>query len=310
MAAGDFNGDGILDLVVANQTAASLTVLLGNVSGGFINASGSPYAVTGTLENVVVGDFNNDGKLDLAYSANGTTVTVMLGNGAGGFAAGTSFAVGLGGSHGLAVGDFNGDGNLDLVVSSTTGNKATWMQGNGSGGFTASGSVLVGASPFAIATGDFNGDGNLDMAVANGSSAGTVTVLLGNGLGGFPTPARGGPFAVGTAPHAIVTAQFGNVHLDIPDSNSGSANVTVLLGDGLGGLSDRSYRWSRDHPARDHNRRFQWRRPSGPGDCERGQRQCNGTAGQWFGWVSDCGYRESVHGGDCVIRPRVRRFQR
>ncbi len=201
---GDFNGDGIQDLATANQQSSNLTVLLGNGSGGFAPAPGSPFAAVGPV-GLAVGDFNGDGILDLATANEfgSNNITVLLGNGAGGFAqaSGSPFAAGSGPTS-VVVGDFNGDGIPDLAIGDGGDSTVTVLLGNGSGGFTA-----ASGSPFAVqglylhslAVGDFNGDGIPDLATTNGGSD-TVTVLLGNGSGGF-TAALGSPFATGgTAP--------------------------------------------------------------------------------------------------------------
>src|SRR5205807_4620099 len=91
-------------------------ILLGNGSGGFTPGPGSPFASLGVL---AVGDFNGDGKTDLAVSGP-TGLTVLLGNGSGGFAPAAASPVIVSG--GAAVGDFNGDGKLDLAVASTNFN--------------------------------------------------------------------------------------------------------------------------------------------------------------------------------------------
>ncbi len=89
LAVGDFNGDGKPDLAIANGASNNVTVLLGNGSGGFTAAPGSPFAVGSGPQSVAVGDFNGDGKPDLAIANfNGSTVTVLLGTGTGGFTAG------------------------------------------------------------------------------------------------------------------------------------------------------------------------------------------------------------------------------
>ena len=237
-AVGDFNGDGKPDLAVANESSNNVTVLLGNGSGGFTAASGSPFAAGANPYSVAVGDFNGDGKPDLAvanYSSN--NVTVLLGNGSGGFtaASGSPFAVGLL-PVSVAVGDFNGDGKPDLAVANDADGNVTVLLGNGSGGFTAaSGSPFAaGANPFSVAVGDFNGDGKPDLAFANYSSN-NVTVLLGNGSGGF-TPASGSPFAVGTGPASVAVGDFnGDGKPDLAVANFN--NVTVLLGNGSGGFT-------------------------------------------------------------------------
>src|ERR1039458_1289360 len=158
VAVGDFNGDGKPDLALANESSNNVTVLLDDGSGGFTAAPGSPFAAGANPFFVAVGDFNGDGKPDLAvanWSSN--NVTVLLGNGSGGFtaASGSPFAVGLL-PISVAVGDFNGDGKPDLAVANEASNNVTVLLGNGSGGFTAaSGSPFAaGANPYSLAVGD------------------------------------------------------------------------------------------------------------------------------------------------------------
>ncbi|MDQ2785921.1 MAG: VCBS repeat-containing protein, partial [Chloroflexota bacterium] len=177
---GDFNGDSKPDLAITNATGNTVSVLLGNGSGGFTNAPGSPFAVVRFPDRIAVGDFNGDGKPDLAVThPNDNVVSVLLGNGSGGFtnAPGSPFAVSS--PDGIAVGDFNGDGNPDLAVANSTGNTVSVLLGNGNGSFTnASGSPFaVGRNATGVALGDFNGDSKLDIAVLNGDDS-TVSVLL------------------------------------------------------------------------------------------------------------------------------------
>ena len=119
VALGDFNGDGNLDVAVGNYYSGSVSVLLGDGSGGFAPSARSPFAV-GTYPNVVaVGDFNGDGNLDLAAANyNAGTVSVLLGDGSGGFApaAQSPFAVGAE-PNSVVVADFNGDGRLDVATA-------------------------------------------------------------------------------------------------------------------------------------------------------------------------------------------------
>ena len=169
VAIGDFNGDGILDMAVANSGDSTISVYLGNGTGGFAAATGSPITVGTNPYAIAVGDFNGDGKLDLAVAnSNSSNVTVLLGNGTGGFTAatGSPFAVGSA-PKSIAVGDFNNDGVLDLAVTNCNELSVSLLIGNGTGGFTtASGSPFfaVQNNPQSVAVGDFNGDGNLDVA--------------------------------------------------------------------------------------------------------------------------------------------------
>ena len=117
-------------------------------------------------------------------------MTVLLGNGSGGFTAatGSPFAVGTS-PYLVVVGDFNGDGIQDLAMANGGSNNVTVLLGNGSGGFTAAAGspFAVGSWPVSLAVGDFNGDGIQDLAIAN-FGGNNVTVLLGNGSGGFTAP--------------------------------------------------------------------------------------------------------------------------
>src|SRR5512139_340998 len=115
VAAGDLNGDGTLDLAVANGGSNTVSVLLGTGTGSF--AATTNFAVGTNPQSVAVGDFNGDRKLDLAVAnASSDTVSILLGTGIGSFGAATDFKSGGTSPASVAVGDFNGDGTLDLAV--------------------------------------------------------------------------------------------------------------------------------------------------------------------------------------------------
>ena len=232
VAVGDFNGDGVQDLAVADRIDNTITVLLGNGSGGFAPATSSPFAAGTTPWSLVVGDFNGDGVLDLAVANAGGFVSVFLGNGLAGFSAGpgSPFTVGV---HllCLAVGDFNGDGFQDLATADANNNNVIVLLGNGLGGFTgaAGGSLPAGTSARSVAVGDFNGDGIPDLAVA-GELTNDLIVMLGNGLGGF-TAITGSPFATGVEPTSVAVGDFtGDGIEDVALANAGDNTVTMLLG--------------------------------------------------------------------------------
>ena len=242
VAAADFNGDGKQDLAIADQNEDTVTILLGNGTGSFTAAAGSPYATGFQPRGLVVADFNGDGKPDLAVAnVAGNDVTVILGDGTGAFtsAPGSPFATGVE-PFSLAVGDFNGDGKLDLAVANSNTDNITVLLGLGTGGFTAAtGSPFAtGAHPVSVAVGDFNGDNKPDLAIANGGSGGTnvISILLGDGTGGFTS--AGTPVPVGTNPTSLVVADFNSDGKpDVAVANAGSSDITVLLGNGTGGFT-------------------------------------------------------------------------
>src|SRR5207247_456735 len=143
---------------------------------------------------VIVGDVNNDGRLDLAVSnAGSNTVSVLLGNGNGTFQPAGNFGTG-GTPQSVATGDFNSDGRLDLAVANTGSNTVSVLLGNGDGTFQAARTFDAGCRPVSVVACDFNRDCELDLAVDNygsidqatsNTAATTVSVLLGNGDGTF-----------------------------------------------------------------------------------------------------------------------------
>jgi hypothetical protein len=134
-----------------------------------------------------VGDFNHDGKLDLAVADfDGPDVAILLGNGDGTFGSPVYYTIG-GGPWWIVAADFNRDGNLDLAVA-TGDNYLSIMLGNGDGTFRVS-SVNVSAFPTLVEVGDFNGDGKLDLVASDNSNpCRCIMVLLGNGDGSFQAP--------------------------------------------------------------------------------------------------------------------------
>jgi subtilisin-like proprotein convertase family protein len=267
VAVGKFNADNNFDIVVANSASNNVSLLLGNGNGTFSAATN--FAVGANPLSVAVGDFNNDNNQDLAVANFGGffigSVSILIGNGTGGFAAPTLLRARTQPAF-VVTGNFNGDNAPDLAVANFGANSVTSYVGNGNGSFTEASTVTVGDGPVALATTSFNGDQFTDLAVAN-YNANSVWQLAGNGNGSFfssnsqPSPnnpiaittanilgssnstslivARsstnkvrvdGTDFTVGDFPSGVVSADFNNDGLnDVASANAGSNNVSVLL---------------------------------------------------------------------------------
>ena len=132
VAVGDFNGDGILDLAMANE-GGTVSILLGTGTGSF--GAKTDFGTGIDPSSVAVGDFNGDGKLDLAVANYVDTVSILLGTGTGSFGARTDFSTGSV-PRSVAVGDFNGDGKVDLVVANRGSNTVSVLLNRGPIGFS------------------------------------------------------------------------------------------------------------------------------------------------------------------------------
>jgi hypothetical protein len=249
VAVADLNHDGKLDIVVANTGSESISVLLGDGKGNFQPSLGSPFPAGHLPNDIVLGDFNHDGNVDLLIPNHQTPyVTILLGDGKGGFqpAPHSPFATqSYPHPHGAAAADFNGDGKLDVVIDSWGHNQVNLLLGDGSGNLATPGRFFdVGKRPYQrLRSADFNKDGKPDVVTTN-LDGNSVTILLGDGAGGFHE-APGSPFAAGAAPWAVAIDdinQDGNLDLVTipyaPDvKNPKQIGVTVLLGDGKGGFA-------------------------------------------------------------------------
>jgi len=184
---------------------------------------------------VATGDFNGDGKPDLAIADFGNgKVSVLLGNGDGTFQTAVSYGAGSR-PISVAVGDFNGDSILDLAVANNASKgTVSILLGVGNGTFKAGAAYAAGSSSRSVAAGDFNGDGKLDLAVANQTSN-NVSILIGNGDGTFQSPVN---YKVGSAPVFVIAAALesdGPLDLVVADASAGTQSmVSVLLGNGNG----------------------------------------------------------------------------
>ena len=166
----DFDGDGTADLAIADFNDGTVSVLLGDGTGSFTAMPGSPFTALPNVSSLAVGDFNNDGKPDLAgLSAAQNQAAVLLNTGSG-FSSPASSPYSVGQSPAAVVsGDFNGDGNQDLVITNSSDNTVTVLLGDGTGAFTPASQSPVSnfSTPFAVAVADLDGDGTADLLVSN-----------------------------------------------------------------------------------------------------------------------------------------------
>jgi hypothetical protein len=235
----DLNGDGKLDLAVTASNGDGsipfVSILLGDGNGAF----GAPaqFLVGSDPKSVVIGDFNHDGKLDLAIANNlSDNVSILLGDGTGNFNTATNFPVGSPGPSSIAAGDFNGDGNLDLAVANSgsgIGSTTSILMGDGTGAFGPPTDFVVGSSgsaqPYSVAVGDLNCDGKLDLAVANINET-NVSVLIGTGTGTFDAALNFLVGNQGSGPISVALADFnGDGKLDLATADYSEDFVSVLL---------------------------------------------------------------------------------
>ena len=236
MVAADFDGNGLADLAVANQTENRVTLLKAlapNVFAAWWQGASGPSPTA-----LAAGDLNGDGLADLAVAYGGSDhIAVLLGNHDGNLypQTGSPYRVGPAPS-GVAIGDFDGDGARDIAATSRDGNSVTIFLNRGASGFIPPRSPIeLHAGPLSIATADFDRDGRVDLAVA--MSDGTLRLLTGAGGGRF---ALQSVLVSGPSPVSLVARDLNDdglpdlaiahrsastigIHLSAPDWNQGAA---------------------------------------------------------------------------------------
>jgi hypothetical protein len=250
VALGDVNQDHNPDLIVAGGQV--ITVLIGQGDGRFRAARDGAIKVPDPPSDMVLGDFNGDGRLDLAMTNHDSYgVMLLFGDGTGGFALAphSPFIMKEGlrpHTHGLNAGDLNGDGTIDLVTVNCNDNDLSVAFGNGQGGFTRAPSPFaVGPSPYPAALGDLNGDHHLDIIAtttdrsrSDHALSRALTVLLGDGRGGFRTSAV--PLRTVHPGFVAVGDVNGDSHSDLVATHLERSELTVLIGDGQGSFAETS----------------------------------------------------------------------
>jgi hypothetical protein len=231
----DLNGDGIPDVIIsdASGSAAGVRVLLNDGHGLLAADVGYPSESSAGLGpvSVIVADINGDGKPDL-ITANGRdgSISVLLGNGDGTFAAPLSFAAGAD-PVAVAVGDLNGDGFPDLVVADSAGNSVQILLNDGDGTFAAPVGIADGNAPVSLTLSDLDGDGHLDIVVADQGNS-KAAILMGHGDGSFETAIL---YGTGPAPGWIAAQDLnGDGKPDLVTANYSDGSVSVFINTGHG----------------------------------------------------------------------------
>jgi len=226
LRAGDYNGDGDLDLLVANFSPANVSLIFGNGNGTFQPAVN--YTPGIGPRSIDIGDLNGDGAIDFVVGLNSGGFNVFLNTvvSLGTFASGGYFSM-ASATNGIKVADFNNDGNQDVATANEGGANVTLRFGNGAGSFGALFGYLTGSSCYEIGIGDFNADGLIDIASSN-RLGNSISVLINTGAGVYAAAAN---YTCGESPYGLDIADLDNDgFLDIAVVNGQTNTLSVFKG--------------------------------------------------------------------------------
>ena len=243
MISEDFNGDNVLDLVVANEDESSISVLLGDGNGNF--STPTSFAVGDGPFSIVPGDFDGDDLPDLAV-VNGydSTVSILLGDGNGNFSQSTNIAINRF-TRSIATGDLNGDNILDLAVANEDDSSILIYSGDGTGNFLLASAHFIDGMAWSIVISDFNGDNLADLATANLDND-TVSVLLGETsimetpLGDFSTLVKNedSTFTRTMKDGTVINFDVNGLHTSTVDRNGNTTTYAYDLNELLTSITD------------------------------------------------------------------------
>jgi hypothetical protein len=230
VAAGDLNGDGYSDFVVANNSSNSVSVFINNGDGTF--KPGVSYAVGTGPKSVAIADINNDGFPDIIAGNSGTsTFSVLKNNGNGTFQTHADYSSG-GSTYSIAAADITGDGYIDVVSIVPGYSSINIAANNGPGTFATPSSNIVNGQPQGGYVADINGDGGLDVVVSvpNNTSNIVTKENVGAGLLNTASTLNSGAYS-----HGVFVADLNGDRLpDIVTTNSTSNNVSIFMNTGSG----------------------------------------------------------------------------
>ena len=244
LAIADVDLDGDLDVAVSGWGGSIIRVLLNNGTGGFSSSNSTVYTVGSAPHSLQFGDFNADGRPDLAVANTvSNSVTILLngvGSSIGSYTTAATYVVGTR-PHSIRVGDVNGDGILDLATANESSNNISVLIGRGDGTFTSTTPLSTGLVPKGVAIADVNGDGFADLLTANTAGnypnnsnnpgGSSISIHYGEGQGVFSAPVS---VTTGNTPFAITADDFNNDGLlDLATANwfgnNGAGSVGVLI---------------------------------------------------------------------------------